>query len=80
MKQVGILGGSGYTGSELLRLLTTHPDYEVKVVTGDSMAGHMVHEVIPQPRFGISKSHLPSYETRVHGWFDAVPFMYYPTE
>ena len=47
MKQVGILGGSGYTGSELLRLLTTHPDYEVKVVTGDSMAGHMVHELYP---------------------------------
>jgi N-acetyl-gamma-glutamyl-phosphate reductase len=47
MKQVGILGGSGYTGAELLRLLTTHPDYEVKVVTGDSMAGQMVHELYP---------------------------------
>ena len=47
MKQVGILGGSGYTGAELLRLLTTHPDYEVKVVTGDSKAGEMVHELYP---------------------------------
>lgn len=47
MKQIGILGASGYTGAELLRLLTAHPDFEVKVVTGDSKAGHMVHELYP---------------------------------
>ncbi len=36
---VGILGGSGYTGSELLRLLKSHPDVGVRVVTSRKAAG-----------------------------------------
>src|SRR5687768_10628249 len=37
--RVGIAGGSGYTGAELLRLCASHPDLEVVVATGDSQAG-----------------------------------------
>ena len=47
MKQIGIIGASGYTGVELLRLLSDHPDLLVKVVTADTMAGHRVHELYP---------------------------------
>ena len=47
MKQIGIIGASGYTGVELLRLLSAHPDFQVKVVTADTMAGHRVHELYP---------------------------------
>jgi N-acetyl-gamma-glutamyl-phosphate reductase len=40
--KAGILGASGYTGSELLRLLTGHPEFEVAVVTAHAHAGEVV--------------------------------------
>ena len=45
--KVGILGASGYTGAELLRLLATHPSLEVAVVTAHSHAGHPVGARLP---------------------------------
>src|SRR5256885_1349436 len=42
--KVGIVGGSGYTGGELLRLLLRHPKVEVAQVTSDSKAGMIDHE------------------------------------
>jgi N-acetyl-gamma-glutamyl-phosphate reductase len=39
MVRVGIIGASGYTGAELLRLCAAHPELEVVVATGDTMAG-----------------------------------------
>ncbi|GBD95777.1 MAG TPA: N-acetyl-gamma-glutamyl-phosphate reductase [Nitrospirae bacterium] len=39
MLKVAILGGSGYTGSELLRLLLNHPDAEVTAVTSERYSG-----------------------------------------
>ena len=43
--RVGIVGASGYGGGELLRLLATHPEVEVTVVTANRAAGKPVHEV-----------------------------------
>jgi N-acetyl-gamma-glutamyl-phosphate reductase len=40
--KVGIAGASGYTGAELLRLLSGHPQFEVGVATAHSHAGHPV--------------------------------------
>src|SRR5580704_2561669 len=40
--KAGILGASGYTGSELLRLLAGHPEFEVAVATAHSHAGDQV--------------------------------------
>ncbi len=40
--KAGILGASGYTGSELLRLLAGHPAFEVAVATAHAHAGQMV--------------------------------------
>src|SRR3974390_483695 len=40
--KVGVLGASGYTGAELLRLLAAHPDFEVAIVTAHSHAGEAV--------------------------------------
>ena len=37
--RVGIIGGSGYTGAELLRLCAGHPDLDVAWATGDTRAG-----------------------------------------
>jgi N-acetyl-gamma-glutamyl-phosphate reductase len=45
--KAGIVGGSGYTGAELLRLLANHSGIEVAVVTAHSHAGQMVGEHTP---------------------------------
>jgi N-acetyl-gamma-glutamyl-phosphate reductase len=45
--KVGILGGSGYGGSELLRILLFHPDVDVKLVTAGEHAGKRVDAVHP---------------------------------
>ena len=47
MVQVGIIGASGYTGAELLRLCAAHPDLEVALATGDTMAGTPAAELYP---------------------------------
>jgi len=45
--RAAIVGGSGYTGAELLRLLAAHPEIEVVHVTADSNAGARVAELYP---------------------------------
>ena len=50
MIQAGIVGGTGYTGVELLRILATHPQVEVKVITSRAEAGRPVHELYPNLR------------------------------
>jgi N-acetyl-gamma-glutamyl-phosphate reductase len=44
---VGIIGASGYTGAELLRLCAQHPDLDVRVATGDSHAGARIADLYP---------------------------------
>lgn len=43
--RIGILGGSGYGGSELLRILLLHPNADVVIVTANEQAGKPVGEV-----------------------------------
>ncbi|MEW6400610.1 MAG: N-acetyl-gamma-glutamyl-phosphate reductase [Chloroflexota bacterium] len=50
MTTVSILGGSGYGGGELLRLLLGHPCMEVKQVTSRSHVGEYVYQVHPNLR------------------------------
>ncbi|MDM8545097.1 N-acetyl-gamma-glutamyl-phosphate reductase [Candidatus Venteria ishoeyi] len=50
MFKVGIVGGTGYTGVELLRLLARHPDIEIKVITSRSEAGRPVADLFPNLR------------------------------
>jgi N-acetyl-gamma-glutamyl-phosphate reductase len=45
--KAGILGASGYTGSELLRLLAGHPEFEVAVASAHSHAGEAVGRHTP---------------------------------
>jgi N-acetyl-gamma-glutamyl-phosphate reductase len=47
MTSVGIVGASGYTGAELLRIAAQHPNFEVVVATGDSMAGRRAADLYP---------------------------------
>jgi N-acetyl-gamma-glutamyl-phosphate reductase len=50
MIKVGIVGGTGYTGVELLRLLANHPEVSLEVITSRSEAGMAVSELFPNLR------------------------------
>ena len=50
MKTASIIGGSGYGGGELLRLLLAHPEIEVKQVTSRGHLGEYVYQVHPNLR------------------------------
>lgn len=52
---VAVAGASGYAGGEILRLLATHPEFEIRTVTGHSSAGRPLIESQPHLR---SLSHL----------------------
>ena len=57
--KVGIVGASGYTGEELLRLLLTHPHAELSAITSRQYAGQTLAQVFP--RFG----HYPQAQSAV---------------
>lgn len=46
-KKIGILGASGYTGADAVRLLARHPNVEIKVLTANTHAGKTMNEVFP---------------------------------
>lgn len=48
--RVSIVGGSGYTGGELIRLLLSHPQVELVQVTSERLASKFVHRVHPNLR------------------------------
>ncbi len=50
MLAVGVVGGTGYTGVELLRLLVTHPQVELRYVTSRSESGNKVADMFPNLR------------------------------
>ena len=47
MKRIVIVGASGFTGAELLRICATHPEFEVVAATGDSQAGTVIADLYP---------------------------------
>jgi N-acetyl-gamma-glutamyl-phosphate reductase len=48
--RIAVVGGSGYAGGELLRLVSAHPDLDVVAVTAHGHAGQRVDDVHPQLR------------------------------
>ena len=46
-RSVGVFGASGFAGAELLRILATHPAFEVAVATADSQSGSRVGDLYP---------------------------------
>jgi len=63
--KTAVIGASGYAGGELLRLLATHPYFEVTVVSAHSNAGEQVTSVHPQ---------LQSYAGRLFVNVDSINF------
>ena len=60
MTTVSIVGGSGYAGGELLRLLLDHPHFEVVQVTSERQATKFVHTVHPNLRGRTKLKFVPS--------------------
>jgi len=63
--KIGVIGGSGYAGGELLRLLAGHPHFEVSEVSAHSNAGEKITSIHPQ---------LQSYRDLEFSSFDAKHF------
>ena len=63
MLSVAIIGASGYTGAELLRILAGHPAMSVVCATGDTQAGVAVGDLYPHLR--------PAYPELVFATYDA---------
>lgn len=54
MIKVGVVGGTGYTGVELLRLLAQHPHVEIRAITSRGEAGTPVADLFPSLRGHVS--------------------------
>ena len=48
--KIAILGASGYTGAELVRLISVHPSFRIAALSGDRKAGQPMREVYPHLR------------------------------
>lgn len=60
MIKIGIVGASGYSGSELLRFLVNHPgDLEVGLCTSETYAGQCIDSVLPNLRGFLSSKFEP---------------------
>ena len=72
MVRVGILGGSGYIGGELLRLLLQHPEVEVTAATSRKHAGEYAFRVHPNLRGVTELKFSPNDASEVVGQSDVV--------
>jgi N-acetyl-gamma-glutamyl-phosphate reductase len=77
MLKVGIIGASGYTGVELARILSSHPEVELTVATSRQYAGKPLSEIFPnlRKRVDLICENLPAEELveRADFFFTAVP-------
>lgn len=71
MIKIGIIGATGYTGVELLRLLATRSDVEITVVTSRELAGVAVHSHFPNLR-GFVDLEFSAPDSAVLGQCDVV--------
>ena len=73
MIKIGIVGGTGYTGAELLRLLSGHPNAELVAITSRSEKGVPVAQLYPNLR-GIVDLAFSDPDIAVLGQCDLVFF------
>ncbi|WP_304640788.1 N-acetyl-gamma-glutamyl-phosphate reductase [Pseudomonas sp.] len=74
MIKVGIVGGTGYTGVELLRLLAVHPEAHVEVITSRSEEGVRVSDMYPNLRGHYDDLRFSVPDTQKLGACDVVFF------
>lgn len=76
---VGIIGASGYTGAELLRLVAQHPNFTLSVATGDSMAGTRAADLYPSLEVAYPNLVFSEFDPSIVDGLDVV-FMGLPHE
>src|SRR3954451_4462918 len=62
MVRVGIIGASGYTGAELLRLIAGHPDFDLVYATADTSAGARAADLYPSLAAAYPSLQFESYD------------------
>jgi len=67
MLELGIVGASGYTGAETMRLVASHPDIEIVLAAGESTAGVAVADLYPNL--------APAYGDMIYQPYDAASFV-----
>lgn len=72
MVQIGIVGASGFTGAELLRLAAQHPDLDVQLATGDTQAGTRAAELYPSLAAAYPSLMFTSYDADALAGLDLV--------
>jgi N-acetyl-gamma-glutamyl-phosphate reductase len=72
MPSVGVIGASGFAGAELLRLLASHPELDVALVTGDTQAGTAVGELYPNLRAAYPDRAYETYAPELVDGLDVV--------
>ena len=70
--KIGVIGASGYTGAELLRLLAGHPELEVAYATADTNAGAAVAALYPSLRAVYGDLELAAFDPSALDGLDAV--------
>ncbi|TFH12830.1 MAG: N-acetyl-gamma-glutamyl-phosphate reductase [Nitrosomonadales bacterium] len=65
MIKVGIVGGTGYTGVELLRILAQHPEVDIQAITSRKEAGITVAELFPSLRGNVVLKFSDPTETKL---------------
>ncbi len=65
--KVGIVGGTGYTGVELLRLLALHPQCELAAITSRKEAGTAVADMFPNLRGRVKQKFVDPAKAGLHG-------------
>ncbi|SNX54008.1 N-acetyl-gamma-glutamyl-phosphate reductase [Thermoanaerobacterium sp. RBIITD] len=62
MVRVGILGATGYTGAELIRILSNHEDVQIKYLSSQNFNGKKIEDVYPSLK-GFCSEKLQEYDT-----------------
>src|SRR5438309_4142312 len=70
-KKIGVLGASGYTGADAVRLLARHPEAEIVTLTANTHAGKAMNEVFPH-LFMVELPRLKEWEQVDWSQLDAV--------
>ncbi len=72
MKNVGIIGASGYTGAELLRLVAEHPELTLKIATGETQAGTAIRDLYPSLTTSYPQANFDSFSPEIVDGLDLV--------
>jgi len=72
MKNIGIIGASGFTGAELLRLIAAHPEFNLQVATGETQAGTPIRDLYPSLSTAYPISNFDSYTPEIVDGLDLV--------